>query len=183
MGNDIRLPGSDEELCRAIADKPGRIECEAGRALRFAQEHAADFELVIRIDGRARTLPSVGAEIGRRVGQARRILIATRGSGSDARGRHRATTLRVDLDEAAFDRALQSSEDPDFIWPAVSWLERNERWMEAIAALNGILQSRPQLTHLARERFWIQERLRIPADPNVPVSPAVLQPHLPFDQR
>lgn len=211
LGNDITLPaGMDEELCLEVGDKPGWIECEADRAGRFAHEYAADFERVVRIDGRSRTVPYIGAEMVCRVGESRRVLVVLEGAtpelassldrplfasilqtpaepacAPDAGGIRSqlvaAINNRGEVDEAAFDRALQSSEDPDFIRPSVSWLERNGRLAEAIAVLDRILRSWPQLSDLARERAWFQDRLRIAINQNAPVSTKAVQLDLPFD--
>jgi hypothetical protein len=177
----------NEDLRRELADKPGFAERDFATAARFAEQAVAEFEDVLFIDGRGRTLPSVLHETRTAIGDRARVLIIMRGAGRefvealpvppfssvltttyehppnenahDVRGQlSEALNGRAEVNEAAFDRALQASSDPDFIRLAASWLERNGRLQEALAALDSILKQ-PALSDLARQRSWIQEKL------------------------
>jgi len=177
----------NEDLRRELADKPGFAERDFATTARFAEQAVAEFEDVLFIDGRGRTLPSVLHEIRTAIGGRSRVLITVRGAsrefiealpvppfaslvttpfeGSPDENAHRvraqlseALNGRGEVNEAAFDRASQASSDPDFIRLAASWLERNGRLQEAFAALDSILPQ-PALSDLARQRSWIQEKL------------------------
>jgi hypothetical protein len=63
------------------------------------------------------------------------------------------------VEEAPFDRTLQSSRDEEFVRLAAAWLRRNGRLQEALAAFDRILKIHPALSDLARERAWILDEL------------------------
>ena len=177
----------NEDLRQELADKPGFAERDFATAARFAEQAVAEFEDVLFIDGRGRTLPSVQHEIRTVIGDRSRVLIMMRGASRELMealpvppfssvlttrwetppdensNRVRAQLSealngRGEVNEAAFDRVLQASPDPDFVRVAASWLERNGRLQEALAALDSIL-NQPALSDLARQRSWIQEKL------------------------
>jgi hypothetical protein len=199
----------DEELCRAVADKPGFAECGLAVAARFAEQAAADFEKVFLIDARGRTLPSVRYEIETEVGAHSRVLIVLRGATPELADAitippfasllrtgceqappedvdHVRTQLtdalngRGEVQEAPFDRILQTCLDEELGRLATAWLLRNGRLAEALAALNRILNAHPALSDLARERAWILDQLSGSVHAPLPGPVQLQQLSLPF---
>jgi hypothetical protein len=189
LGHHVASDGRmDEELCRAVADKPGFAECGLAAAARFAEQAASDFEKVILIDGRARTLPSICYEMQTEIGAHSRVLIVLRGAIPELAdtvsippfasllrteyeqappedpGRVRtqlasALNGRGEVEEAPFDRTLQTCLDEEFVRLATAWLLRNGRLEEALGVLDRMLKARPAVSDLARERAWIHDQL------------------------
>jgi hypothetical protein len=199
----------DEELCRALADQPGFGECGLAVAARFAEQATADFEKVILVDGRGRTLPSVHYEMETEIGAHSRVLIVLRGATPeladaissppfasllrtareqappDDAGRVRTQLASAlnghgDVQEAAFDRTLQTCLDEEFVRLAAAWLRRNGRLEEALASLDRMLNAHPALSDLARERAWILDQLSGSVHVPIPAQTHAEQLTIPF---
>lgn len=184
----IPEPETDEELRRELGDKPGIAHGDFAAAMRFADQSAAEFEKVLHIDARGRTLPSIRYEMQTEIGARSRVLIVLRGAAPDLadsvpippfasllitpreqRPSGEADRVRRQLtdalnghgavDEAPFDRALQACVDEQFVRLASAWLRRSGRLEEELAALERVLKVRPALSDLARERAWILDEL------------------------
>ncbi len=145
LGHSIAEPPEmDEELRRTLADKPGFAESDLASANRFAKQSAAEFEQVCFIDGRGRTAPSLLHELRKNLGGRARVLVLLRGASreladaiafppfasvlrtpleeapAEDAGQVRTQLIAAlnsphDVNEAAFDRALQATSDPDFV--------------------------------------------------------------------
>jgi hypothetical protein len=210
LGHDAASEGQiDEELRRALADKPGFVECGLVAAARFAEQAAADFEKIILIDSRGRTLPSLRYEMKTEIGAHSRVLIVLRGAvpeladaisippfasllrtACEQAPPEDARRVRTDLtsalnghgevQEAAFDRTLQNCLDEEFVRLATAWLLRKGRLEEALAALDRILKIHPALSDLARERAWILDLLSGSVHPPLQGLGQLEQLSLPF---
>jgi hypothetical protein len=83
-----------------------------------------------------------------------------------------------EVEEAPFDRTLQTCLDEEFVRLASAWLRKNGRLEEALASLDRMLNAHPALSDLARERAWILDLLSGSVHP--PLQGPVQLEHLSF---
>jgi hypothetical protein len=85
-----------------------------------------------------------------------------------------------EVEEAPFDRTLQTCLDEEFDRLAAAWLRRNGRLEEALAALDRILKIHPALSDMARERAWILDQLSGSVHAPMPAPTQAEQLTIPF---